>query len=405
MAFQTRTLSVGDPAPLLGLPTPDNDYVILRDVVGKPTILLFYGNDANPKCQEIVRGVQGAITDLEALNAQVFSISLDAPEARQQFRDDEQLSFALLSDVNGQTSRKYGVLYNQESNDPNQGPYAIYSRTAVLLDANLTIMGIYSLADPKQAIAAILDDIRQIPQETPREVIQQAPVLLIPRVLPPDICQHLVELWEGDNSESGSMRREGNKTIGVINYSHKIRRDHFIKDLELLRYLDSAMKRRVFPEVKKAFSFDVTRREDYRIGGYDSSRGGYFRPHRDNTTGGTAHRRFAMSLNLNTGEYEGGYLRFPEYGGHLYRPGLGSAVIFSCSLMHEATDVTAGRRFGLFSFLYGDKEAQERREYELKAQNNYQNMVKIGQDIPEVKNPFASVVPNPENLVNHSLPD
>jgi len=51
-----------------------------------------------------------------------------------------------------------------------------------------------------------------------------------------------------------------------------------------------------------------------RIGCYDSADGGYFRAHRDNTTPYTAHRQFAMSVNLNTGEYEGGDVHFPEYG-------------------------------------------------------------------------------------------
>ena len=50
--------------------------------------------------------------------------------------------------------------------------------------------------------------------------------------------------------------------------------------------------------------------ERYIVACYDSTEGGYFRPHRDNTTKGTAHRRFAVTLNLNSDEYEGGYLRF-----------------------------------------------------------------------------------------------
>ena len=62
----------------------------------------------------------------------------------------------------------------------------------------------------------------------------------------------------------------------------------------------------------------------------------------------------AMTLNLNTGEYEGGHLRFPEYGGHLYRPATGDAVLFSCVLAHEATPVTAGRRFVLLTFFRAD---------------------------------------------------
>jgi predicted 2-oxoglutarate/Fe(II)-dependent dioxygenase YbiX len=114
----------------------------------------------------------------------------------------------------------------------------------------------------------------------------------------------------------------------------------------------------------------VTRREDFRIACYDASRGGYFRPHRDNTTDGTAHRRFAMSLLLNN-DYDGGFFRFPEYGKHTFRPEAGGAVIFSCSLLHEATDVTAGRRFVLLSFLYGETEAKAREEYNRRVGGDY----------------------------------
>ena len=60
---------------------------------------------------------------------------------------------------------------------------------------------------------------------------------------------------------------------------------------------------------------------------------------------------FALSINLNTDEYDGGDLRFPEYGPHLYRPELGAALVFSCSLIHEALPVTRGRRFVLLNFM------------------------------------------------------
>jgi predicted 2-oxoglutarate/Fe(II)-dependent dioxygenase YbiX len=93
---------------------------------------------------------------------------------------------------------------------------------------------------------------------------------------------------------------------------------------------------------------------------YEAHNQGFFNRHRDNTTKGTAHRRFAMTLNLNTGEYDGGCLWFPEYGSQLYRPDIGEAVIFSCSLLHEATPVTNGRRFALLSFFYNDEDAKVR---------------------------------------------
>lgn len=70
-----------------------------------------------------------------------------------------------------------------------------------------------------------------------------------------------------------------------------------------------------------------------------------------------------MTLNLNAESYSGGYLTFPEYGPQLYRPRTGEAVVFSCSMLHEATDVTEGRRFVLLSFFYGEKQAQLREAY------------------------------------------
>jgi len=82
-------------------------------------------------------------------------------------------------------------------------------------------------------------------------------------------------------------------------------------------------------------------------------RAGISGAHRDNLSPSTEHRRFTLSLNLNEG-YEGGHLRFPEYGAYLYRPGAGGAVVFSGSHLHEALPVTRGKRYVLLSFLFGE---------------------------------------------------
>jgi predicted 2-oxoglutarate/Fe(II)-dependent dioxygenase YbiX len=167
------------------------------------------------------------------------------------------------------------------------------------------------------------------------------------------------------------MVSDGQKTVGKFDYNSKIRRDHFIpRGSELDKEARTWIARHVVPEVFKAFNYEVTRLEDMKIACYDAARGGYFRPHRDNTTGATAHRRFAVSVLLND-EYEGGYLRFPEYAPHMYRPKAGGAAVFGCSLLHEATDVTAGRRFVLLTFLYGEKEAKAREEYARKTGGDY----------------------------------
>ena len=106
--------------------------------------------------------------------------------------------------------------------------------------------------------------------------------------------------------------------------------------------------------MQRAFAFRATRFEGFKIACYDAASQGFFRPHRDNLSPSTAHRRFAMSLNLNE-DYKGGQLRFPEYGLDLYRPEAGAALMFSCSNLHEVVPVTRGRRFALLSFLFGEE--------------------------------------------------
>jgi predicted 2-oxoglutarate/Fe(II)-dependent dioxygenase YbiX len=199
----------------------------------------------------------------------------------------------------------------------------------------------------------------------PLKITMQAPVLFIPNILDVDFCRHLIQVWETEGNENGviAIEKNGKLLTKVLDYKHKMRRDFVLKEGETQERLRHFIRNRVRPEIQKAFHFEVTRFESFKIGCYDASIGGYFRPHCDNTLEESAYRRFAMTINLNVGEYEGGYLRFPEYGSDLYQPETGSAAIFSCSLLHEATDVTKGRRFALVSFFYGEREAQQREEY------------------------------------------
>ncbi len=66
-----------------------------------------------------------------------------------------------------------------------------------------------------------------------------------------------------------------------------------------------------------------------------------------------AARRFALSVNLNPGEYDGGRLHLPEHNALLHTP-QGAAAVYSASLLHAVTEVTRGRRFALVGFFRGD---------------------------------------------------
>jgi predicted 2-oxoglutarate/Fe(II)-dependent dioxygenase YbiX len=206
--------------------------------------------------------------------------------------------------------------------------------------------------------------IAEYPVRMPPQAMQQhAPVLMIPDVVSPAFCRQLIDYYEArGGGASGFMRDVDGLTRGLLDPKMKRRKDCSIEDESLLKQLRRALETRVIPEIGKAFGYRVSRVERYIIGCYDAADQGFFKAHRDNTSKATAHRKFAMSLNLNTDEYEGGALRFPEYGQHTYKPGVGCAVVFSCSLFHEATPVTRGRRYVVLPFLYDEQGAAQRAE-------------------------------------------
>jgi predicted 2-oxoglutarate/Fe(II)-dependent dioxygenase YbiX len=160
------------------------------------------------------------------------------------------------------------------------------------------------------------------------------------------------------------MRDVDGKTVGVMD-PMKRRRDVRLEDVpELRREILGRLDRALIPMIARAFQFRATRLERYLVACYDADEGGYFEAHRDNETFGTAHRRFAVSINLNAEGFEGGDLRFPEFGSRTYRPPTGGAVVFCCALQHEATPVTCGRRYAFLPFLY-DEDGQKIREANL----------------------------------------
>ena len=217
-------------------------------------------------------------------------------------------------------------------------------------------------AHPEDHVLQLINILSQFPKiPEPKMAAVQAPVLVVPRIFEPQLCQALIAYYnQHGGEESGFMREVKGRTTLINDDSFKRRRDQEILDQELRNAAMYRIHDRLAPEIAKAFQFQATRIERHIIACYNSTSGGFFRPHRDNTTKGTAHRKFAVSLNLNTGEYEGGCLRFPEFGRQTYTAPAGGAIVFSCSLLHEATAVTKGSRYAYLPFLYDDAAAKIR---------------------------------------------
>ncbi|GLH98770.1 2OG-Fe(II) oxygenase [Phytohabitans aurantiacus] len=212
---------------------------------------------------------------------------------------------------------------------------------------------------PDHTTRSLVDVLDGLP---PLDDGPDAPVLIVPDLFEPSFRHELVLYHARTGGEhTGVMRGlPDGRTVLVDDPGYKRRRDVLITDESLRAGLRDRITRRLVPEIRKAFQFEATRIERYMLACYDADERGFFRAHRDNTTPATAHRRFAVSVNLNTGEYEGGRLRFPEFSRRLYDVAAGGAIVFSCSLQHEVTPVTQGRRYCCLPFLYDEAAAATR---------------------------------------------
>lgn len=193
----------------------------------------------------------------------------------------------------------------------------------------------------------------------PRPAERQAPVLMIPDVLSPADCQRLITAFNMDGNVfvepgHGARNMKTDYKMRIPEYGRKDRIDHWIVNPTTVSLVNDRLQRRLFPEIRKAFHYRITRHETYRIGCYEGERGGELHGHRDNTEARVAHRRFACSINLNAEDFEGGELAFPEFGDQRFSPRTGEAIVFSSSILHEPLHVTSGRRLVLLAFLFGE---------------------------------------------------
>jgi len=339
----------GEFAPSFRAPAlQGNPNYVFDTSAGRPILMLFFGSAANPLCREALDLAAAHRPLFDDATACFFGVTIDPEDAARRRIVPQLPGFRFLLDYDRAVSMAYGAA--PEAEEPQS-----YRPHWLVLDHTLQVAGAYAIRDGARAIAH-LEQLRAEPLDG-----LWAPVLQVPRVFEPELCRRLIDLYERNGgAESGFMREVDGKTVYMTDATHKRRRDYTIEDERLRRALVGRINSRLVPRVRHAFQYSATRIERHIVACYDGESGGYFRPHRDNTTKGTAHRRFAVTINLNAEEYEGGELRFPEYGPRAYRAPTGGAIVFSCSMLHEALPVRRGRRYAYLPFLYDEEGAKLR---------------------------------------------
>lgn len=333
-------LMVGDRAPDFTLPDCTGvGRCLSNEVRGRPIVLCF------PDC-----GTDGVWFEQVRAAAHPFSpLFLAVLAARDdhsaKLADREARGEVLLTDPEDRTRTHY-------FENAGVAPPAVF-----VLDPNQRIAAILNGTDAPDRLAEALAALRPSPR-LPRTVRGQAPVLIVPNALHREACASLIEAWRTGDKTEGKVLWSLDKGEGLkVNLETKRRLDYIVGEPGLAKGLRQILGPRIVSETYRAFHFDDFALETFKIGCYCAEDRGFFKAHRDNVAEAAKRRRYAVTINLNADDYEGGDLRFPEFGTELYRPPTGGAIIFSCSLLHEVTPVSRGERYVLLTFLLAPQRA------------------------------------------------
>ena len=98
-------------APDFRLPSGPGQYVSLKELRGKPVILVFYPADWSPVCGDQLALYNEVLPEFAKYGAQLVGISVDGPWCHRAYQDARKLRFPLLADFEpkGEVARRYGV--------------------------------------------------------------------------------------------------------------------------------------------------------------------------------------------------------------------------------------------------------------------------------------------------------
>jgi predicted 2-oxoglutarate/Fe(II)-dependent dioxygenase YbiX len=283
------------------------------------------------------------------------------------FADDAKASFfaicqAPADDAARNVERKFpAVQFVWDVDAEMHRAYGVAHRTWIVLDPMLRVVEVLPFSADGTEIQHLLALLERLPPPSQYpDVATPIPVLLLPGVFEPAFCRHLIDCYlTNGGRESGFMQEVGGKAVESYDAEWKRRRDFIITDAALIELIKARMGRRVGVMLQKTHRFTFSRMERHLIACYAAEDGGHFGPHRDDTVRATEHRRFAVSINLND-DFDGGAVSFPEFSTRQFKAPVGTALIFSASVLHCVSKVTRGRRFAFLPFLH-DEAAEKLR--------------------------------------------
>lgn len=119
---------------------------------GHPVVVYFYPKDGTPGCTEQACAFRDAWDRFEKAKVQVFGVSGDDRESKQEFAEEYELPFPILADTDGTWAEAFGV----------GSTLGYYSRVTFLLDGDGRVSQVYPDVDPAVNATEVLSDASKL---------------------------------------------------------------------------------------------------------------------------------------------------------------------------------------------------------------------------------------------------
>ncbi|NVN38773.1 2OG-Fe(II) oxygenase [Komagataeibacter swingsii] len=330
-------MDIGDPVPPFTQKASTNSGICAFDTAGGRHILFFFfSKSTDPDVEQVLKEISYYKDALNRPDCMFFGVSLDAGDVIRLRKRPDLSSVCFLYDSDRKCHDLFGVP-------------AGASPCWVEVDPMMHVSGHFPHA-PGATDMAFKALMKRASQPKPSVPV---PALILEHVLEPTFCKTLIHYHQSHNPYPSPILTAdvaGNPLRMVVPH-FKRRLDTPIREKKLTMDLQGRIIQRVVPEIFRVFRFKATQMDRMLISSYDARDQGFFNAHRDNTVPASAHRQFAVSINLNH-DYQGGELVFPEFSDQAFRAPAGGAIIFSCALLHAVRPVTHGRRYAYLPFVY-----------------------------------------------------
>lgn len=144
-------LETGDPAPDVTARNQDGDRVSLD--FDAPTVVYFYPRDGTPGCSLEARQFEDDIESFRDAGATVYGVSTDDVPAHRTFVDEEDLSFDLLADPDGEVAEAFDLAVENDF---------VHRITFVLADGEVAAVVDADDINPDGHAADVLDEVRDL---------------------------------------------------------------------------------------------------------------------------------------------------------------------------------------------------------------------------------------------------